>query len=88
MPEPKPPYFAVHCEIQDAAASATLKHALGSPAAATIEFAKILQRFETQIDDDWRAKMVDIGGSLSRLDKLIQTDDVAAELGRHDGTLE
>lgn len=83
MPEPKPPYFAAHCEIQDAAASATLEQALGAPAAATIEFAKMLQRFDSQIDDEWRAKIIAIGGALWRLDGLIQADDVADEIRRH-----
>jgi hypothetical protein len=79
---PREPHFAAHCELQDAAKQATMSDAANSPAQASIEFAKFLTRFDTQIDDEWRATIVHIGGALIRLSN--EMDDDAGPGARHE----
>lgn len=57
----------VHAEMQDASENVTDTRA--APLATTIELAKLLTRFETQIADDDRHFLITLGGSLLRLDR-------------------
>jgi hypothetical protein len=63
------PHFAAHCELQDASRSLGAIDLAAVPMAASIEIAKILTIFDGQIDDDWRALLIDLGGALIRLDR-------------------
>ena len=78
MTENRPAHFLPHCEMQDASQQATMLAAADSPAAASIELAKLTAHFETQIDDDWRAMIIRIGGALIRLDR--EMDEKPAEV--------
>ena len=71
---PREPHFAVHCEMQDAAAVASVAAALNGPAAASIELAKLAARFDTSIDDAWRADIILIGGLCFRLAEELEKD--------------
>lgn len=59
-------HLAAYAEMQDAAKLSV--RVVDAPAAASIELAKLLTRFESQIKDDWRAIIIHIGGGLLRLD--------------------
>ena len=61
--------FAVHCEIQDASENDVDINA--APLSASLHIARLLTRFETQIDDEWRAQLIQLGGDLVRLDRTL-----------------
>ncbi len=74
MPHDTPgahPFFYIHCEMQDVANAADPDDARinSSPCAAAVELARILHRFELEIGDEDRARMIEIGGFLVRLDR-------------------
>lgn len=71
---PREPHYAVHCEMQDVAASATVAQSLNAPAAASIELAKLLARFEASVGDNWRADIIWIGGLCIRLMNELDKD--------------
>lgn len=60
----------VYAEIADA--SERVADWRLAPATAVIEIAKILTRFELQIEDDDRALLIGFGGGLLRLDRELE----------------
>ena len=63
-------------EIQDAAESAGNRLDLeAAPGAALMEVATILKRFEDQIDDEWRYRLIMTGAALFELAGLGKDDN-------------
>ena len=80
------PWFAAHCELQDAATkflealkqqgqarNAAESAMRDAPAAVSLELARFLQEFETQVDDERRATVIHLGGALLALHEIMET---------------
>ena len=46
-----------------------------APSAAVTELARILTRFDTSIDDEWRHRLIRFGGALLRLARTLNGDE-------------
>lgn len=77
---PQQPFFPVHCEMQDAANGPSLPNAdlNDAPAAASVELAKLLHKYELHIDDGDRATLIEYGGRLLQLDRALRDEGLLA----------
>lgn len=73
------PHSAVHCEMQDVANESPLPSPdlTCIPAAASVELAKLLHKYDLHIHDDDRATLIILGGRLLQVGRAI--DVLAAD---------